>query len=451
MNFLLSLLKYISLGFSIRTDHLIGFDTNSYPLTLPLPQLSSLPQIVLSHDWPNLIERAGDFKSLLMKKKFFTDEVNTGTLGSPPLLELMKVLKPKYWFSAHLHVKFSCVWRFEEMEKKEKELGWGKDGWGEKGRFTGNQKGAQGKGKEREVESAAEEKDINPEALDINDDDMMDDEEPQYQHGNEDENKENPDEIEIDFEEEEEEEVEGGSKGNGISIDEKKEHSAENIRNTKTLNEPSSNEPQSQNPASTAAQTKPTSTNEDRSSSPATHFLALSKCLPQQDFLQFLDVPSPYDEHVASSSSTSSPSFLGAKIPLPSSNPSERRFPPLRFSHRWLAITRALHPFLSLEKTQHPPLPEHGDPRLEDMIKEQEIWVQENLMKNSKVNENQNETSEVDIDTHPLAIGSVQGFVKTAPSPHEPGGNENNPRECCVPALLLLLLPQKTFWLQRTF
>lgn len=65
---------------------------------------------MLSHDWPTTIPRHGDTKALLRRKPFFEQEVKTDTLGSPPLLELMREIQPEHWFSAHLHVKFAAVY-----------------------------------------------------------------------------------------------------------------------------------------------------------------------------------------------------------------------------------------------------------------------------------------------------------------------------------------------------
>lgn len=72
--------------------------------------LLSKPNIFLSHDWPASIEHHGNLGDLLRRKPFFKDDVRSGALGSPPLLELLKTLKPDWWFSAHLHVKFEATY-----------------------------------------------------------------------------------------------------------------------------------------------------------------------------------------------------------------------------------------------------------------------------------------------------------------------------------------------------
>lgn len=72
------------------------------------PQLSR-PDIFLSHDWPCTIEHHGNLAALLRRKPFFRADIENERLGSPPLMGLLKTLKPAWWFAAHLHVKFDAI------------------------------------------------------------------------------------------------------------------------------------------------------------------------------------------------------------------------------------------------------------------------------------------------------------------------------------------------------
>ncbi len=75
-----------------------------------LKQLSACPpDIVVSHDWPRGVYHHGDVAMLLTRKTFLREDIERDQLGSRPAQELMEVIKPKYWFSAHLHCKFAAI------------------------------------------------------------------------------------------------------------------------------------------------------------------------------------------------------------------------------------------------------------------------------------------------------------------------------------------------------
>ncbi|WFD26181.1 lariat debranching enzyme [Malassezia nana] len=82
------------------------YHTRVFDIT-KLGMLSS-PDIFLSHDWPNGVEQHGDVQALVRQKPFFRDEISSTTLGSPPLQTLLYELRPRFWFSAHLHVRFAA-------------------------------------------------------------------------------------------------------------------------------------------------------------------------------------------------------------------------------------------------------------------------------------------------------------------------------------------------------
>ncbi|XP_010715016.1 lariat debranching enzyme, partial [Meleagris gallopavo] len=84
-----------------------------------LKQLKHPMDIFMSHDWPRSIYHYGNKKQLLKMKSFFRQEVESNTLGSPAASELLQHLKPNYWFSAHLHVKFAAFMQHETKSKEE--------------------------------------------------------------------------------------------------------------------------------------------------------------------------------------------------------------------------------------------------------------------------------------------------------------------------------------------
>lgn len=72
--------------------------------------------IMVSHDWPLGIEQHGDTEGLLRRKPFFREEVQRNDLGSRPNREVLDTIKPKWWFSAHLHVKFKATVTFQKQQ-----------------------------------------------------------------------------------------------------------------------------------------------------------------------------------------------------------------------------------------------------------------------------------------------------------------------------------------------
>jgi hypothetical protein len=65
--------------------------------------------VFVSHEWPTDIARFGDLRRLLRVKPFFRADIESGKLGSVALQQLLVALRPKHWFSAHLHVRFEAL------------------------------------------------------------------------------------------------------------------------------------------------------------------------------------------------------------------------------------------------------------------------------------------------------------------------------------------------------
>ncbi|CDO92957.1 unnamed protein product [Kluyveromyces dobzhanskii CBS 2104] len=81
---------------------------------VPLAMIKEPISLVMSHDWPTNIARHGNLKKLLKLKPYFKDEINNNTLGSPLSWYLLKRLKPIWWTSAHLHVRYEAEYKHDQ-------------------------------------------------------------------------------------------------------------------------------------------------------------------------------------------------------------------------------------------------------------------------------------------------------------------------------------------------
>jgi len=86
--------------------------------TTAVPSSSANFDIMISHDWPRGIAYHGNLPQLLRKKPYFKQEIEDNELGSPANEVLLNTLKPKYWFAAHLHVKFEALVRHNDDNDK---------------------------------------------------------------------------------------------------------------------------------------------------------------------------------------------------------------------------------------------------------------------------------------------------------------------------------------------
>lgn len=79
-----------------------------------LKQLSGESDIFMSHDWPRGIYHHGPKEKLKRWKRHFATEIDNNTLGSRAAEDLIKKLRPNYWFSGHLHVKFPALMKHKD-------------------------------------------------------------------------------------------------------------------------------------------------------------------------------------------------------------------------------------------------------------------------------------------------------------------------------------------------
>ena len=74
-----------------------------------LQQMRTQVDIGISHDWPRGVEWKGDWKKLFRQKAHLEEDARNNQLGSVAAKVVVDRLKPRWWFSAHLHCKFAGI------------------------------------------------------------------------------------------------------------------------------------------------------------------------------------------------------------------------------------------------------------------------------------------------------------------------------------------------------
>ncbi|EME26984.1 Lariat debranching enzyme [Galdieria sulphuraria] len=85
-------------------------EVDIYRLSLLIHKLD----IFISHDWPEGVTEYGNKESLLKRKPFFRKDLEEGKLGNLGTKNLLFLLQPRYWFSAHMHCYFEAIVKINE-------------------------------------------------------------------------------------------------------------------------------------------------------------------------------------------------------------------------------------------------------------------------------------------------------------------------------------------------
>ena len=279
--------------------------------------LRSQLDVGISHDWPRGIEWHGDWKALFKKKDLFEADARAGTLGSSAAKYVMDRLRPPYWFSAHLHCKFAASVDHDHDEK----------------------------GPPREISVANEMSQANVNGTGLNGQTVssLPSVDPLR----------NEDEIDLDMDDEE---------SVSATTTAKPPITATSSPHIISDNSEIPPELRSQLPAA-FARPPPSYTEKPQPPPPPpgitnkrTDFLALDKCLPHRQFLQFLDI----DPLVTTNTSTP---------------------PKLTYDKEWLAILRVFAP----HDPHQASLSNLGEAAYAPLITKEEQWVEENLVKPNKM------------------------------------------------------------------
>ncbi|KAK5154969.1 hypothetical protein LTR04_005896 [Oleoguttula sp. CCFEE 6159] len=331
--------------------------------TRKLLQVRSQVDIGISHDWPKGVEWMGDWKTLFRKKSHFEADARNGSLGSVAAKLVMDRLKPKYWFSAHLHCKFSAVVQHDKQVASQRPL------------ILANsipvseQPGQSTSASnlsviESEASPSSAQPAKNADELEL---DLDDDEPDPPENGKDTTLAANADEIDLELDEDADDTgvaiVAAGQGLDGVKVP--LNDDAHVDAPAITPKEPASGVSDALRALLPESFVRPAARAEAPKLDPppditnrVTKFLALDKCLPNRHFLQILDVD-PISE---------APSEPGPIC--------------LEYDKEWLAITRC---FGILGDANCTAGKDEGEAFYRRLIHQDELWVEEHLVKTGKM------------------------------------------------------------------
>lgn len=306
-----------------------------------LLQTRSQVDIGISHDWPKGVEWEGDSAWLFRRKNGFEDDARTGRLGSVAARNALDRLRPRFWFSAHLHVKYAATIEHSVADAHSDRQG-----------TTPSGNGQLDKPNELQESVIENEEEIE---LDMDDTNLTPDENVSVQVTNDDEvdpGLEDASKVTAfvgDFKE-----------SNGVQQDVKatEQSSEEGVSSNLRAQLPAS----FFKPAAPVSLPFPADITNNK-----TEFLALDKCMPHRDFLQLLEIR---------------PAISGSTLT------DHNR---LEYDPEWLAITRALHfahdnkPYHSFGDPNAQCPPDLGEATYLPLIETQQQWIQANIVDSKRL------------------------------------------------------------------
>ncbi|KAL2175329.1 lariat debranching enzyme, C-terminal domain-containing protein [Thermothelomyces heterothallicus CBS 202.75] len=301
-----------------------------------LLQLRTQVDIGISHDWPRAIEKYGNRKRLFEMKPHFESESRDGSLGSPAAEYVLDRLRPRYWFSAHMHCRFAAIKQFQPLEGTRESDGCAKSIQAAPGPVA----------------------DANPDEIDL---DLDNDGDPP-------------------------EGTAATTAAAGPAAEPAVKPQSPSRENTTTQDTEAL---RAQLPEAFAkrAQVSPNRSIPGQPVPPGitnttTRFLALDKCLPGRKFLQLMEIPGagadPSDNAAVSRpSATASTAAAAAAAAAAAGRGSKLR---LQYDPEWLAIVRAFHPLVRIGERGAATPPDEGEERYRALIEEHRAWVDEHVV-----------------------------------------------------------------------